>query len=87
MEELIMYGAYGALGGLLRSILGLNKLRKSGVDIFKNFNVKDFIFSVVSSGVIGISAYYIVGMTGQNEIILAGYAGVDTFEGMIKTKK
>lgn len=73
----------GASGGILRGVLGI---AKSLVNIkYSKVNWPWFIISVVVSAIIGVIAASFFG-DDPRLALLAGYAGADFIEGLIKIK-
>jgi len=80
---MIIFGFYGLLGGSARALVGITKAMKRK-KLFR-FNPKRFWFTLISSAVIGA----VVGLLMAPDYkmaLLAGYAGTDVLEGMIKIK-
>jgi hypothetical protein len=75
----IVNGILGAVGGLLRAIVGLAKAKASGRRIIWPYF---FITVIVATG-IGAVAGLIIGIN-RPVSLLAGYAGTDLLEGIAK---
>ncbi len=73
---------FGFLGGVVRSLVGL---MKSNV-YRRKFDAKYLLFTLVSSGIVGMAAGLLIMPADYRLVLLAGYAGTDLLEGLYKTK-
>jgi len=82
MEPIIMFGLIGALGGLLRAIIGARKayIQK------KKFVLSYFLMTVIGAAIIGAILGSIIGIN-KPVALFAGYAGTDLLEGLAKSFK
>ncbi|VVB81578.1 Uncharacterised protein [uncultured archaeon] len=78
----IMFGLIGALGGLLRAVIGVRKatLQK------RKFVLKYFLITVLGAAIIGAILGSIIGIN-KAVALFAGYAGTDLLEGLAKSFK
>ena len=79
---MIEFAVYGLIGGLVRGVVGLTKMK-----VFKKkFDAYRFVFTLATSAVIGAFAGTLV--VGDFRIsLLAGYAGTDFIEGLWQMRK
>jgi len=82
MNPTIMFGLIGALGGLLRAIIGARKayLQK------RKFMPKYFLMTVIGAAIIGAILGSTIGIN-KAVALIAGYAGTDLLEGLAKSFK
>ena len=73
---------YGFLGGVVRALVGLMKSNAYR----KKFEPKYLLFTLVSSGIIGMATGLLVLPADYRVVLLAGYAGTDLLEGLYKTR-
>lgn len=86
LTELVATGAgLGALGGLIRSMLGVYKQYLKS-DVLKIDYVKGG-FNLVIGGASGGIAYGVGLLTDPVGVIAAGYAGMDFLEGLLKKQE
>ncbi len=80
MDPTLTFGIIGALGGLLRAVVGVRKalLQK------RKFVPSYFVMTVLGAAAIGAILGSVIGM--NNAVALfAGYAGTDLLEGLAKS--
>jgi len=80
---MIMFAIYGFLGGIVRALVGISKAMKKSKRF--RFNHKRFWFTLITSGIIGVMAGLLM-VPDYKLALLAGYAGTDLLEGLIKSK-
>ena len=81
MNPTFVNGIAGLIGGILRSIIGTLKALKRG----EKFRIHYFIFSVVSSGLLGLFCGIVFGENYKFSLLI-GYMGMDFIEGLYKIK-
>jgi len=82
METIILAGAFGFLGGIIRSAVGIFKAMSWKMKIYWNYA----IFTMLVSGFIGILTGTVFSFDYRLSI-LAGYSGTDILEGIYKSFK
>jgi len=78
----ILFGVIGAVGGLLRAVIGVRKAFLA----HRKFVFSYFLVTVIGAGVIGAILGSIIGIN-KAVALFAGYAGTDLLEGMAKSFK
>ena len=84
MANLLIPALFGLLGGLIRGVVGL--LKHYRINTKTKFKTTYFIITLIASGIIGalvslsLSTNYFVNL-------LAGYAGIDLLENLLKIGK
>ena len=81
VSELILIGAAGFTGGLIRGLVGILKAVRQG----RKLKRKYFVTTLVLSALIGL----IAGMFVENDVrfaVLAGYVGGDFIESLYKVR-
>lgn len=84
MVNLLIPALFGLLGGLIRGIVGLLKYYR--ISTKTNFKITYFVITLILSAIIGmvistaLSANYLVNL-------IAGYAGIDLLENLMKIVK
>ena len=84
MNNLLLAGLFGFIGGLTRAFVGILKHRlpkKKG-----KFKPAELIFTIIASGIIGLFCGLLVA-TDFKLSLLAGYARTDLIEGIYKIRK
>ncbi|PIN80987.1 hypothetical protein COV16_00050 [Candidatus Woesearchaeota archaeon CG10_big_fil_rev_8_21_14_0_10_34_8] len=81
MNELILAGIFGFIGGVARASVGFLKALKQK----KKFNLKYFLVSLFTSGIVGVFAGLLYDKNYKLTLI-AGYAGTDLIESIYKMK-
>jgi len=84
MNEIIIAGLLGLLGGLARAFFGL--LKHYRIDMKTKFIPSYLIITLVGAGVIGIFVSLLLS-TNYFLSLVAGYAGIDIIEGLVKAYK
>ncbi|MEK6940462.1 MAG: hypothetical protein AABW49_01005 [Nanoarchaeota archaeon] len=79
--ELLIHAFYGLLGGFVRGLVGFYKDYKANNKA--NFNYIYFLVTVLTSSIIGAFVAFTM-VTDYRISILAGYAGIDLLENIIK---
>jgi fluoride ion exporter CrcB/FEX len=76
----VIFGIIGALGGLLRAVVGARKafLQK------RKFVPSYFFMTIIGAGIIGAILGSIIGIN-KAVALFAGYAGTDLLEGLAKS--
>lgn len=82
MASIALAGLFGFFGGLLRSIIGILKLKK----VKKEFNLKYLLTTLILSAVIG-SLVALAFSTNNIFYLAVGYAGTDLLQGLVKIRK
>lgn len=77
-----MFGIIGAVGGLLRAVIGARKAHIQK----RKFVLNYFLLTIIGAGVIGAILGSTIGIN-KAVALFAGYAGTDLLEGMAKSFK
>ena len=80
MNELVLFGLLGGIGGLTRGVVGLLKALSLRRKILWNY----YLITVVIAVIIGIFTGIIFNFDARVSL-LAGYAGTDILEGLYKS--
>ena len=79
MNEIVVAGLLGGLGGLVRGLVGIFKAMKQK----EQLNAKYYLLTVVIAIIIGAFTGVVVSKDYRVNL-LAGYAGIDILEGLYK---
>jgi len=84
VNNLLLAGLFGFIGGLTRAFVGILKHRlPKKKDKFKPV---ELAFTIIASGIIGLFCGLLVA-TDFKLSLLAGYAGTDLIEGIYKIRR
>ena len=75
----VLFGIIGALGGLIRSLVGVRKAFLQ----HRKFVMKYFLVTIIGAGIIGAILGSVIGIN-KAVALFAGYAGTDLLEGLAK---
>jgi F0F1-type ATP synthase membrane subunit c/vacuolar-type H+-ATPase subunit K len=83
--DVLLAAGYGLIGGSARAFVGILKQYRRNPGQKQAFSTQYLILTVLGSSIIGVFAGMLVA-THFALPLLAGYAGMDVIEGMVKAK-
>jgi len=81
-----IFAAWGALGQFIRSCIGLKKAIQSGEQINWGYWIGTMILGAIIGAVAGVLAQGVTQNATWLVSFIAGYAGTDFIEGVVKRK-
>jgi len=83
---MLLFAAWGALGQFVRSCIGLKKAIESGEKVSFRYWLATMILGAIIGAVAGILAQGVTAEATWLVSFIAGYAGTDFIEGIVKGK-